>query len=259
MKGRGCKALVFAILVLLAIPLPAQAGMKAIPLHHRAASEILPAVRSVLGPGESAVALDDRLIVKAEGKDLRAIEKMVRELDRERSTFLITVRQSKGLEEGKRVLSTEASGDGENVRGLGNRGHSSREQVAVTAGEQAFIRMGKDIPFTRDLAAWAGSHAAGVDRELDFQHVSTGFWVRPELSGDRVLLHITPQMSSAAPGSPGAVQSQSLGTSVEVPIDQWYNLGKILRSRGENAGAPLLLQTEEKNARGEIWIKVERR
>ncbi len=142
---------------------------------------------------------------------------------------------------------------------MGNVDHSIWEQVAVAIGKQAFIRIGKDIPFTRRLAAWAGSHASGVDQELDFQHVSTGFWVRPELSGDRVLLAITPQLASADPGHPGAVRFQSLNTSVEVPIGQWYNMAKYLRSRGENGGAPLLLQTGEAKGCGEIWIKVEKR
>jgi hypothetical protein len=85
--------------------------------------------------------------------------------------------------------------------------------------------------------------------------VTTGFYVRPRLSGDQVTLEINPQKQSL--GGRGVVATQSLNTMVSGHLDQWLDIGGVNQSsQSQSSGLLRYGQSQEQQNR-RIQIKVE--
>lgn len=243
------------------------AEVKVIELRHRPASELAAALAPLVGAEGSVSAYGSKLILKGSARELGEIEKVVRQLDVALRTLRLTVRQSasdltSGQQEalGGRIQSgTEAELElsGRYQRTLGTGVQNSEQFLQVLDGEEGYLTIGREVPFTRELAVLAGRHLA-VTQRTDFRQVSTGFRVRPQLLGDRVQLELTPHMSGLnSPNNDGDLTFRSLTSRVVVPLGQWFNLAGHLETRDEVSQAILARNLGAGQSRSQVHIRVD--
>ncbi len=262
------------------------AEIRVIPLQHRPAAELVPVVRGMIDQAGTVAAYENKLIVRADEETLAAVADLVKRLDTERQTLGIRVRQT--LSEGHALREAHARGsleagdvgigivgtsprrggvmvggahpDDPRVqysRRIGNMQRSSEQFVQVLDGEEAFISVGQEVPFERELSVVAGYYF-GISRALDFREVTTGFLVRPRLQGDHAALEITPHMAFLDGEAEDALTFQSLVTTVRIPVGVWYNLSGNLERHDEVSQAILSIGTGEGSRDSDVWILVEK-
>lgn len=308
------RPIVAALLVALTIMLPL-AGASAeetriIQLKHRPAGEIIPLIRPLLGPDDALSGTDYRLIVRTSDRNLKDIERLLAQLDVAQRQLRITVEQRVTDDRDTTTHSVEGEvriGDKARVKlpekHPDNRGlviqkddlrlrsdqrtmtgrNEATQTVMVLDGQRASIRIGQSVPHVEEILALSRGQVL-IAQDIELQDVTTGFDVLPRVRGDRVLMEITPRLStlrdpasgradfdaghsrSAPCGRAARVQIRSgqicqdfqeLTTTVEVKLGEWNDLGAILGHRNEIDRAILESATTESGERRAIRLKIE--
>jgi len=244
--------------------------VRVIDLKHRRAEELLPVVKQLMGDQGTAAAFDNSLILRGPNKDLAAAEKLLKQLDVERVMLRVEVRQEAAaggvqssmeaagrFDRSSRILSNDPSAmvQGKHSRNLGNMNQSVEQYVQILDGEQAFIEVGRQVPFVRFRSYVTGLHQ-GFSEEIGLRDVTTGFMVRPTFLGNTVELELIPRLASENAEREGVVDLSSMTTRVNVPLGEWVDLGGNI-SRQNDAGAAILsLSAGEQGAVRRMWVKV---
>ncbi len=259
----------FVLVFLFFLPPVALAEIRVIELEHLTAAEVLPVVRDLLGEQGRASSLSNRIILNAPPGEIVAIEQALTELDVPRTVLRIAVRQdSRSVEAGSEYsVSGELGGGGAASLGrrIGNVNRSIDQIILVREGDQAFLTVGEQIPYTRQMAVLVGRYGSqGYAQSVDYQRVATGFRVLPFLQGEHVLLKITPRLERIAPeheeaisGAP-AVLFQELTSTVRFPLGQWYDLGSHLERTSDVGRAFLKWSAGSDQLRRQVLLKVEK-
>lgn len=273
--------LVFAFLLAPIHALPDEA--RVIQLKHRPASEVLPLIRPLLGPDDVLTGMDFRLIIRTSDQNLKEIERVLAQVDTARRRLRITVEQAAAGDRagtsqsvtgetriGDRARVILPSGPAENgglvIQKDGLRYQTSRrtsvthgastQTVLTMDGQRAYIRVGQSIPHVRKILSLSRRHAVLV-QDVELQDVTTGFDVLPRVRGDRVLVEITPRLSSLSNPAAGLADFQELSTTVETKPGEWLDLGEILGNRDEVNRAILESATTTTGERRTVRIKIE--
>ncbi len=279
------------ILLPASYPFPGQAAadndVRIIQLRNRPAQEIIPLIRPLLAPGDVIKGMDYRLIVRTSAKNMREIERLLQQLDVARRNLTITVKQAvvadntrtthalsgeKRIGRNTRIILPEKTAPDDSGLVIGGSRpdslryrtkrdatvtRSNRTQVLrVLDGRRAYIRVGQSIPHVRQILTLTG-HRAIIEQGMVLQNVTTGFDVLPRLRGNRVLLEITPRLSSLEDSSIGLVNFQELTTTVTARLGEWINLGQIIGADNTVSRAILDSASVRSNERRTILIKVE--
>lgn len=247
---------------------PAYADVKVVELRHRPAAEMVATLEPLMGTGSTVSSYGGRLIFKGPEKDLAEMERLVRQLDIQRSTLRLSVRQSTsnvssgqqeaiggGLQGGPRSA-TELTARFERTLGTGSQ--ASDQFLLVLDGEEGYIAVGREVPYTSELAVVAGRHLA-VAQRTEFRQVSTGFRVRTQLLAESVQLELTPHMASMdRQDQGGELTFSTLTSKVVIPLGQWFNLAGHLQSRDEISQAILARNLGSGQSQRQVQIKVDR-
>ena len=263
---------VLVLLVTFGLASAAENEVKVIDLKHRRAEDLLPVVKPLLGDQGSASVFDNRLILRGSKKDLSAAETLLQQLDVARTMLRVEVRQDEAAggvqssvtignrgDRPARTLSNDPSalGSGRAARTLGNMNHSVEQYVQILDGEQAFIEVGRQVPFVRFRSYVTGLHQ-GFSEELGLRDVTTGFMVRPVYLGNTVELELTPRLAAENPEREGVVDFSSMTTRVSVPLGEWIDLAGYISKRNDAGAAILSLSAEESGSFRRLWVKVTR-
>lgn len=246
----------------------AYAEVKVVELRHRPATEMAATLEPLLGRESSVSAYGGKLILKGSARELAEMERLVRQLDIQRSTLRLSVRQnasnlSKGQQEALGGgIQTGPGGATELAarfeRTLGTGSQTSDQFLLVLDGDEGYIAVGREVHYTSELAVLAGRHLA-VAQRTEFRHVSTGFRVRPQLLAETVQLELTPHMASLDRQEQGGeLTFSTLTTTVVIPLGQWFNLAGHLQSRDEISRAILARSLGSGQTENQIQIKVDR-
>lgn len=303
-------ALLVALTAMLALAGTCAGEAHIIQLKHRPAGEIIPLIRPLLGPEDALSGMDYRLIVRTSDKNLKEIERLLAQLDVAQRRLRITVehrvvddRDTTSLSvEGEARISDKAwvklpekppDNRGLIVQKNGLRlradqrtmagRNETTQTVMVLDGQRAAIRIGQSVPYVKEILALARGQVL-IAQDIELEDVTTGFDVLPRVRGDRVLMEITPRLStlrdpasgladfdadhsrSAPCGRAARVQIRSgqicqdfqeLTTAVEVKLGEWIDLGTILGQRHEIDRAILESATTESGERRTIRLKIE--
>ncbi len=236
-------------------------------LQHRPAADLAGILEPLLGEGTRLAVSGNRLVLSGGSRELNDLEKVVRQLDSPRRTLRLTVRQTASgvsadgaMEVGAGIRledSAEGQVTGRASRTLGTRAQASDQFLLVLDGEEGFIQVGQDVPYTSELAVVGGRHLA-VGQSIDFRQVSTGFKVRPWLVGESVRLDVAPHMMALEGGQGrGGLSFSSLVSSVQFPLGHWFNLGGHQEARDDVSRAILSRLAWAGNERREIFIRVD--
>jgi type II secretory pathway component GspD/PulD (secretin) len=90
-----------------------------------------------------------------------------------------------------------------------------------------------------------------------YKEIGTGFYVVPRLSGDRVVLDISPQKERLAGGTEQNIETQRVRTTVSGRLGEWIELGGLSQQQ-EDSETGWVYGTEKMSRdRRRVWVKVE--
>lgn len=276
-------ALLVALTALLTLGGASAEEARIIQLKHRPAGEIIPLIRPLLGPEDALSGTDYRLIVRTSDRNLKDIERLLAQLDVAQRQLRITVEQRVADDRDTTTHTVEGEvqiGDEARIklpekspdnRGIvvqkeklrfrtGQRTTTGRNAVTQTVmtldGQRASIHIGQSVPHVKEILT-LGRRQLLITQGIEFQDVTTGFDVLPRVHGDRVLMEITPRLSTLRDPATGLADFQELATTVEARLGEWIDLGAILGQRNEIDRAILESAATESGERRTIRLKIE--
>jgi type II secretory pathway component GspD/PulD (secretin) len=283
-RGRpAIHVLLLAFAVLLALSPAGADETRIIQLKHRPANEVMPLIRPLLGPDDALSGMDFRLIIRTSDRNLKEVERILAQVDVARLRLRITVEQASA--EDRATTSQSVTGEariGDKARvtlparppqkgglivqkdGLqysANRrttttSNANTQTVMTMDGQRAWIRIGQSVPHVRKILALSRRQLVLIE-DIELQDVTTGFDVLPRVHGDRVLVEITPRLSSLRNPATGLADFQELSTTVETKLGEWLDLGEILGNRDEVHRAILESANTTSGERRTVRIKIE--
>lgn len=215
-------------LACLSFSLFAQA-LEIIPLRHRTAEQVLPALQPLLEPGGTLSGTRNQLFLRASPANVAEIRRALDAIDRPLRRLLISVRLDNAAERERRAVG--ASGT---VSNRGARVDVTAEDARRSAGERVDQR----------LQVLEGSRALIYTGESrPFNELASGFEVVPRLAGNEVVLDI--------------VQGQQVSTVARVRVGEWVEIAGATAERSREArgigSASAARGTESRR----VWLKVE--
>jgi type II secretory pathway component GspD/PulD (secretin) len=264
-----------AAVLLAVLPLTAHAlDTEIIQVHYRNAQELVSIASPMLSPSGriSADARTNVLIVIDTPEAIERIAGLVQQLDRQPVRLRIDVRfgqrrsaaaQASGVDgrlsgDGWEVSTGDGAEEGIRVR-LQNRtrreNKTARVSVTTVSGRPAYIRYGSEVPY-RERQAGVCRRYGGCPTAVTFHRVETGFWVTPQLAGDRIDLTIDPQISDLASGK--RVRFAAASTHLVVDGGRWVQIGGGDERTGAALTEILGVADGEKTTAFSIFLRVER-
>lgn len=210
----------FALALLLLAGL-AQAGgsLKIINLQYRSAQSVIPIIKPLLNPGDAISGSANTLIIRTSPANLQQIAQVIHALDVPAKNLMISVKLSNSYSNNHQVIIAETGGANSNANDMQN--------IRVLNGHKAHITFGKEIPFMQVESSY-GNTVAGTN----YRPMISGFYVIPNLVGNNsVKLQIYQQFQQTGNRDYGSIQSQDVGSTITIPLDQWVPLA------GGGAGA----------------------
>lgn len=257
--------------------------VRIIQLNHRSASDVIPLIRPLLGPDDALTGMDYRLIIRTSDRNLKEVERILEQVDVAQRRLRITVEQpisddraaaSQSLtgevrigDKGRVILPAQQPPEHgvvvqkDNLRYSASRrtttaSRTNTQTVMTLDGQRAYIRIGQSVPYVKKILALS-RHQLVLAQDVELQNVTTGFDVLPRVRGDRVLVEITPRLSSLRNPATGLADFQELSTTVETKLGEWLDLGEILGNRGEVHRAILESANTASDERRRFRLKIE--
>lgn len=233
--------------------------LEVIPLRYRTAQEVIPIIQPMLAREGSVSGLQGQLVVRTTPANLEEIKRILASVDTAPRRLLITVRQDADATLSER--SSEVSGrigsdrarvivpDSSDRRGgnvvlregddrvrahvfEGQSAESDRntQSVQVLEGREAFVRVGQSVPVRERQVrrtVVGGQVVEQVVESTQYRDVTSGFYVLPRVSGDRVMLDISPQRETLSTQVRGGVNVQRVVTTVSGRLGEWMEIGGI--------------------------------
>jgi type II secretory pathway component GspD/PulD (secretin) len=219
------------------------AEIAVIRIDFRDASELLPMVETLLSP-EGKAFVDTRtnsIIIKDRREFLDRIREVLAQSDNPGEQVRIRFRFQEedlsrerdisvsGKVSGKRgsVVIGKRKRDGVSVNirdSEANQRHHSESFITVVSGGSAYIRVGKDIPYTERWVYLCRRYAHFVEA-VNFRSIETGMEVRPVVAGDHVHIEIVPRISYQEAGNRGVIRFIEASTRLSIPRGRWIIIG----------------------------------
>jgi len=257
-----------------------------IELHNRPAEEIVPLIKPLLDSGESISGRGFQLILKADAARQAQIRELVRKLDRAAAQLMISVFQGSqrdletlGIEAGVDYQDNNTDSHIGNDAGAGRGAeitlHDNHTQITgkaygtrarlrdkpvyrlrVTEGSEGYIETGKSIPYFSGQV-YQNSGQQIVESSVTYKDVTSGFYVRPRLTGDRVILDISPQRNSLNSSHGGAVNIRRATTTISGRLGEWIPLGGTTeQAKRSSTRIGKSYSTQDRHSES-IWIKAD--
>lgn len=229
---------IVVLLLLCANATLADYPIEIISLKHQTVEQMLPLLRPLLSEGGTVTGMNGQLVIKTSPENFTQLRQVVEKFDRSPRQLRITVRQGDGgsyLRRGVGVNGTVPVGehgsvivgkpdeDGLNVH-IQDRSKTwstdANRYVRATEGMPAFIQTGHSVPVATGYTDAWGRYR----RERSYHDVTSGFYVTPWISGDRVTLEISPFRGQLT-NRPGTFRIQQVDTRVTGKLGEWISIG----------------------------------
>lgn len=234
--------------------------LEVVPLKYRQAEEVLPLVRPFLAKEGAISGMQNQLIIRTTPSNLAQIRQILASIDTLPRRLRITVAQDADRTEETRSgevsgsvsigdharVTVPGSGDGRGLTVESRRGEDvvrgrvlstrdlenekNTQQLQVLEGKRAFIRIGQSVPVPSRTVVQT-PRGARIVEGMEFRDVTTGFYVLPRVSGDRVSLEVSPQRETPGAQGPGSVDIQHMTTTVSGRLGEWIDLGGLGQER----------------------------
>jgi hypothetical protein len=240
--SRAVFSISLSVAVVAAGETAAQGSLEIIPLRHRTADQVLPALRALVDPGATLTGQGTQLIVRTSPANLAELRRVLEELDRPLRRLQISVRFDDALDSAARGVETSGRitnrGSSVDVR-LQDRQSAATERVdqrlQVLEGGHAFISTGTSAP------VFEGS---------GFRETSSGFEAIPRLAANGVVVEIAQRRDTPA-------RQQALSTTVSGRLGQWLDIGGAVEAASRDESGILSARSTGSARTGRIWLKVD--
>ncbi len=266
------KTLCALLLCLLIAPAGAE-SISTMELHHRPAAELIPAIKPLLGAGDSITGQGFVLFLRAPAATRQQVEQIVARLDVAAQMLLISVFQGSDRDLRALHLDTQPVQPGADpgvVRGDEGRRDDNAEislaatrgrvrdnpvhRLRVTEGQPGFIETGRSIPYFSAIPWQAPGAVIGG---LEYKDATTGFYVLARRHGDQVTMQISPFKQSLDPQRADALTTERAHTTLTGRLGAWLVLGGSMEQTRESASAIGAYHSTDSRSSANIWIKAE--
>lgn len=118
--------------------------------------------------------------------------------------------------------------------------------------------IGQQLPPTSQSVAGSGSNGASfVSQGVQYREASTGFSVLPRLTGDRVLIEVTPWSDRLSREGGGLIDSHSAHMTVNASLNEWVEIGGQLTNREQHVPGTVGHRYSTRNETDKLFLKVE--
>lgn len=218
--------------------------LEVITLQHRPAETLIPLIQPLVDDVGIVTGRNDQLIVRTTQDQFAQIRTLVRELDTPPVRLLVTVQQlqgaavqQQGLDLTGNALTSDplvmSNGHNRQKLHLESEKHHVRhgdnlfQQIQVIAGSEAFIEMGKQLPFVEPInrVDWIYSTGPyGSEYNIQSEPVKSGFYVRPQVHGDWVTLEVLPHREQPSSNGGGRILKQQIATTITGQLGEWLEV-----------------------------------
>jgi type II secretory pathway component GspD/PulD (secretin) len=280
---RLCSIAVLACLLLPGLASTAE-KLETYTLRQRQAGELIPIIRPMLPPGSAINGQAYTLIVRGDEAAHAVVRQVLQKLDGKLHNLRVSVRftapdVNHSESSGARLRLHARDDDAQLHAEIGKtppgasatlitRGKNGSARIAgkdtyrsgsddsdyhlrVLEGRAAFVQTGTTIPYGTQTIYPGGSRLNSVQ----FHDVRSGFYVRPRLNGEQVLLDILPHQQQ--PAGDGRIDTQHVRTTVSGKLGQWIALGGVSASRQRGSNQALYTRTDTQNKNTTIYVRVE--
>lgn len=278
---------VLPVLLALVAPLGAQTLVTEVfPIGYRDLGEVISVLRPLVSPPGAVTGMGSQLVVRTTPENLRAIKAVLARLDHPPRRLLISVRREDAehardyghdlaaeLRAGDLRLSTRGrreTGPGITLRhrseDLRARLHAYDERVSterqdvqqlqVLDGHEAYIRTGRSVPLAQ-RSLIAGRYGARIADTITYRDLTSGFYVRPRVNGDRVTLSVSPHSARIAREHGGAIELQEASTVVSGRLGEWLLVAGVQQQASEHGEASSYASTRHAGGEQVILLKVD--
>ena len=251
--------------------------LQIIDLKNRPADEIIPVIKPMLKPNDAITGTGFQLFIRTDKKTLEEISRLLQAMDKAPRNLIIKVRNN--VDAGSNSTDFDASGNykiGDDVqvvvgdnppntegtkvkvnRTKNTTKQNSEHMLRVVEGGQAFIAAGKIRPYEHRTII---RHRYGVSvyDNIDYQDVTSGFYVTPRLSGNgTVILNVQPHYRSINDQHAGTIDVQEADTTIEAKIGEWVQIGGVDTGGSSKENGILSTSRNSSDLQSAIFIKVE--
>lgn len=237
--------------------------LEVIPLTNRPAFEILPLLSPLLGDTAQLIDNGSSLLVKTTPDRLAEIKAIINQLDVRQSNLVITVIQSRQttadeLNAGARAQLNVPVDD---PLRMGGRiiGHLYQTQdksadkniqtVRTMEGVPAHIKAGNIYP-----SQYSSSY--GYSTATEFIEATTGFEVIPRLTGQQVVLSVSPWSDKM--NGQGQLEVQNAQSTLRVNLGEWVEIGGVGESNNGSTNSTFMNTRQVGDSQMHILVKVDR-
>lgn len=260
--------------------------LEIIPLQYRTSADIIPILRPLLAEGGSISGMNNQLIVKTTANNLDEIRQILQTLDKAARRLMIYVKQDidgetydteqsvsgtyskgdirisnrtgPGPREGVEIGVKDGQGNKIRYRDLSTRStleDKNTFQVQTVEGQAAFIQSGQSVPIASQNAYVSGGHVI-IQDNIEYRDVTSGFYVLPRLSGNRVTLLISPNLSRINPQHGAVFDIQNVETTTSGYLGEWINIGAVNSNVNDNSSAILRSTRHQNQENRSVYVKV---
>jgi len=268
MKHAFSLGVIFIILTFTANALLSADRVEIFPLKHRAANEIIPIIKPLLGKDAAITGQGFNLIVRAPTASLEQVRDIIAQLDRAAKRLRVSVRSQQAEAPSRQDIGASGtihSGDAEIQlndsdparlklhESVGRSAKNGTQTVHTLEGRQAFIQVGQLVPVPeRNIDRF------GNQREImHYKNATTGFYVVARLSDGQVILDISPHSISVDQHGRQRFNIEQASTSLRGNIGEWMALGAISQTRSQSNKQILSSSEQDRLHNSQLQIKVE--
>ncbi len=252
------KLLIFIVITLLGGNVYAENTIiEMIPLTNRPAFEIVPLLAPLLGNSAQLIDNGSNLLVKTTPERLAEIKAIVSKLDVRQSNLVITVLQSREtnaaeLNAAAHIQLGDQSRSGGRMIGhlyqtQGKGSDENTQTVRTLEGVTAHIKTGNVYP-RQNFSSF------GYPTTTEFTEASTGFAVTPRLTGQQVVLSVSPWSDKM--NGRGQIETQNAQSTLRINLGEWVELGGV--EENSNTDNALVNTRESDKSQMHILVKVDR-
>jgi len=281
--------LILLVLTTLIIASPATMAeamkIETIPMNSRPVEDVIPVLRSLVVEGGTVTGINNKLIIKTTPSNLKQIKEVLAQIDHAPRRLIISVKQDVGGNVstreselsgrygtgGVKIESHDSGRGGTIIQGQDSDGNVIRYRqletqspgqdrnvfrVQALEGNPAFINTGQSVPIPNQTAYVTGSGVV-VQDGVEYQDVSSGFYVLPRLQGDNVTLLIAPHLTRISPNQTGIFDIQNVETTASGRLGEWIHIGGISQEYNNERKRNLIGTKERGQEHRNILVKVE--
>lgn len=270
------------LLLLITAGVYAEDEIETLQLQNRTAEEIIPTLQPFVRAGGSLSGSGYTLIIRSTPENIDEIKRLLADIDTQLKQMLITVATMAQIEQSQDASRAQvivnsgevsvaaggnpsASGTGVNINTDTTQASvqvqqtrqrqtvPGMQQMRVVEGTWGSIQMGQQIPVMSRVRNADGT----VTATMTYKNVTSGFHVLPRVNNDNITLIIRPHKANLSQQGGGAIDIQSMDTTVTGKLGQWISIGGSTTSKTVDANATTHATRTRESSQDQLYVKVE--